>query len=177
MLGGAEAPPSKKTKEVKASSRGTKREEPVRVFDPGGSETDKLPGDGKLGRVTSLSFGRGVCRKYSTKDSYGESLSEWLLRVLPYAVCKSVQKLTVRQVVRVVAKLMLSHSGYRIRNDSRFISVSYEADGCRQLLQLMKCSIDAITFCVRSTADEESFEDNSRLDEVAAVLKIRKLEL
>ena len=240
MLGGAEAPPSKKTKEVKASSRGTKREEPVRVFDPGGSESDKLPGDGKLDRVTSLSFGRGVCRKYSTKDSYRESLSEWslrvlcvkmpgtaevavavvvwdpggsgvdilsneselcsiaslsvgnelysscgndgsyseccrrwLLRVLRYAVCKSVQKTTVRQVVRVVAKLMLSHSEYRIRNDSRFISVSYEADGCRQLLQLMKCSIEAIMFCVKSTGDEDLFGHNSGLDQVAAVLKIQ----
>ena len=96
--------------------------------------------------------------------------------MLLYAVCKSVQKSTVRQVVRVVTKLVLSHSGYRIWNDSCSISVSYEADGCRQLLQLMKCSIEAITFCVKSTGDEDLFGHNSGLDQLAAVLKIQTFE-
>ena len=40
------------------------------------------------------------------------------------------------------------------------------------------CMVFNVNQCLmrRSTADEESFEDNSRLDEVAAILKIQKLE-
>ena len=147
----------------------------VVVWDPGGSGVDILSNESELCSIASLSVGK-LYSSCGNDGSYSECGRRWLLRVLRYAVCKSVQKSTVRQVVRVVAKLMLSHSGYRIRNDSRFISVSYEADGCRQLLQLMKCSIEAITFCVKSTGDEDLFGHNSGLDQVAAVLKIQKLE-
>ena len=86
----------------------------VVVWDPGGSGVDILSNESKLCSIASLSVGNELYSSCGNDGSYSECGRRWLLRVLRYAVCKSVQKSTVRQVVRVVTKLVLSHSGYRI---------------------------------------------------------------